>query len=74
MTKLILYSTGCSLCKILANLLDRQGMTYETISDVETMLALGFQSVPQLSVDGKILCAREAIIWANQQNNKEGSV
>lgn len=74
MSKLTLYSTGCPQCKILTALLDKRGLAYETITDVDEMIKLGFQSVPQLSVDGNTMGAREAILWANQQNNKEGSV
>lgn len=34
----ILYSTGCPRCKILKSKLDKKGITYSVVDDVDKML------------------------------------
>lgn len=59
--KAILYSTGCPRCKTLKTLLDKDGVKYEVISDVDYMTSLGIESVPVLEYEGKRYSFIEAI-------------
>ena len=61
----ILYSTGCPRCAILEKKMEGAGVAYEKCTSVEEMLAMGIQSVPVLSVDGKLLNFSAANAWLN---------
>ena len=68
---LIVYSTGCPRCKILAMTMDKKGVPYEVNNDIATMEQLGIMSVPVLSVDGKLLPYDEAIKWVNSYQEEQ---
>lgn len=61
--KLVLYSTGCPMCKVLKTKLAATNLPYTEINDQEEMIAKGFKSVPVLEVDGKPLTFKEAVDW-----------
>lgn len=61
--KIILYTTHCPMCKALKMKLDEQSITYTCVDNVEEMLKLGIRNAPVLSVDGKLLNYREALLW-----------
>ena len=63
----ILYEHGCPNCRVLKMKLDKSGIEYETVNDVEVMKAKGFQSAPKLEVDGKVLDFKEAVDWLKEQ-------
>jgi len=49
---MILYSTGCPLCKTLEMKMNQAGVSYILVTDVDQMEKLGFQSVPVLYAKG----------------------
>ena len=65
----VLYSTGCPRCKILKSKLDKKGITYSVVDDVDKMLSMGMVVVPVLEVDGVRMNFKEAINWIN--NDKQ---
>lgn len=65
----VLYSTGCPRCKILKSKLDKKGITYSVVDDVDKMLSMGMVVVPVLEVDGVRMSFKEAINWIN--NDKQ---
>lgn len=65
----VLYSTGCPRCKILKSKLDKKGITYSVVNDVDKMLNMGMVVVPVLEVDGVRMSFKEAINWIN--NDKQ---
>lgn len=65
----VLYSTGCPRCKILKSKLDKKGITYSVVDDVDKMLSMGMVVVPILEVDGVRMSFKEAINWIN--NDKQ---
>ena len=67
MGKVILYEHGCPRCKVLKMKLDKKGIEYETISDVEVMKEKGFNEAPKLDVDGEIMGFKEAVDWLKGQ-------
>lgn len=62
-----MYSTGCPRCKVLKAKLDKKGIDYEEINDIEEMTRLGMKSAPALSVDGELLDFKKANDWVNAQ-------
>ena len=58
---MILYSTGCPLCKTLETRMNQAGVSYTKITDEDEMINLGLQSVPAILKDGKILNFSEAM-------------
>lgn len=66
MISVILYSTGCPKCSILKKKLDEKNIPYDTVSDVDYMVALGIEQVPVLSVNGDIMEFAQAIKWVNE--------
>lgn len=65
--KVILYEHGCPNCKVLKMKLDKKGIQYEDITDVEVMKAKGFTEAPKLEVNGVIMNLKEAINWVKEQ-------
>ena len=63
----ILYEHGCPKCKVLKIKLDKSGIPYEDVTDVEVMKAKGFKEAPKLEVDGVVMDFKEAIKWIGEQ-------
>lgn len=66
-TKVILYEHGCPRCKILKMKMDQKGVEYETVNDVEAMVAKGFTEAPKLEVNGEVMDFKEAVDWLKGQ-------
>ena len=64
------YSTDCPRCKVLKQRLDSEHLPYTIVRDVQTMQALGIQSVPVLEVAGKMYSFSEAISNMKQIKSK----
>lgn len=68
MGKVILYEHGCPKCKVLKMKLDKQGIVYETVNDIEVMKAKGFNEAPKLEIVGEtVMNFTEAVEWIKQQ-------
>lgn len=65
--ELILYSTHCPRCEVLAKKLQQKGLKYKEINDIDEMLALGIQNAPALGTEVGILDFSSAIKWINAQ-------
>jgi glutaredoxin len=63
--ELIMYTTGCPKCKVLASKLNAKGVEYETCTDTSVMESKGIETLPVLSVDGKLLEFSDAVKWVN---------
>ena len=63
---IILYSTGSPKCKILKKKLEDKNIDYVENDDIETMISLGIEQVPVLSVDNKLFQFAEAVKWVNE--------
>ena len=63
--ELILYSTGCPKCTVLAKKLDNKGLPYTVNSDIGEMLSMGIRNAPVLSVDGRLMEFVAASRWIN---------
>lgn len=67
MMNVVLYSTHCPKCKVLALKLKQKSINYEEINDVEVMKSKGFVSAPKLEVDGVVYDFKEAVEWIGAQ-------
>ena len=67
MQEIILYSTGCPMCRVLKTKLTSKGIAFSENNSIEDMLALGIETVPVLSVDGDLMLFKEANDWVNEQ-------
>ena len=67
--KVVMYSTGCPKCRVLAKKMAATGIQYETNSSVEDMQALGISVLPVLSVDGVLMDFSKAYQWINGKEN-----
>ena len=65
--EIILYSTHCPRCTVLEAKLKQKNIEYQEINNIDEMLKLGIQAVPQLKVDGKLMDFSEAIKWVNMR-------
>ena len=63
MEKIIMYSSGCPRCQTLKKKLDEAGIEYETFTDIQKMLDMGFVDVPVLEVNGERMQFTEAVKW-----------
>lgn len=62
------YTTGCPKCRVLKDKLDFKGIQYETVQDVNEMIAKGMKSAPALEIDGELLDFPSAIKWLNERD------
>ena len=67
MPEIILYSTGCPMCRVLKTKLNAKGIAFTENNSIDDMLALGIETVPVLSVDGELKLFKEANDWVNEQ-------
>lgn len=67
----VLYSTGCPVCKMLENRLNEKHIPYRKCTDADAMRALGIHNVPQLAVDGELFNAQDAIRWINWRSEED---
>ena len=58
--KIIVYGTGCPQCKVMENILNKAGVSYEKETDVAKMISMGFKQMPMVSVNGQIYTYQEA--------------
>ena len=69
---MLLYTTGCSKCKILESKLNEKEIKYEVCEDKELMKSKGFRSVPVLELDdGTILTYGKAVKYVNHYGEEE---
>ena len=64
--KITLYSTGCPQCKVLKRKLDELKLTYDTVSDPQAIIDMGFQSAPVLEVDGQRYNFVQGLKWVKE--------
>lgn len=64
---IILYSTGCPLCKVLKSKLDEKGIAYEENNSIDEMQALGITQVPMLKVNEELYAFKQAVDWVNNK-------
>lgn len=63
----ILYSTGCSRCKILKMKLIQKGIAFSEITDENEIVSAGVAEIPSMMVDGAMLGFMDAVNWVNAQ-------
>ena len=69
---MLLYTTGCSKCKILESKLNDKNIEYNVCEDKEVMKSKGFRSVPVLELDdGTILTYGKAVKYVNHYGEEE---
>ena len=67
-----LYSNvGCPKCEFLKSKMDSLGLDYESTINVEEARKLGFQTVPLLEVDDKVMTFPEAVKWLNNVGKED---
>lgn len=64
--KVVLYTTHCPRCEVLASKLSSAAISYEVVEDTEVMLSKGIMSAPMLEVDGSMLEFKQAVDWVNK--------
>ena len=63
-----LYSSPtCPICKMLKMELDKKGLEYSYVNDVDTLLRLGITHPPVLEVNGVRMQAPQARNWIKEQ-------
>jgi len=65
--EIILFSTGCPLCKGLEKALKYKNIEYILCNDINTMKELGIKQVPQLMVDDQLMKNPQALKWVLSQ-------
>lgn len=64
--EVILFSTHCPRCEILAKKLNDNNIKFSENNDIDAMLAMGLTTAPALKVDDKIMGYLDAIKWLNK--------
>ena len=68
--KVILYTTHCPRCKVLAMKLDQARIKYTECEDVRVMLSKGLTQAPGLGVGDMLMDFAAAIKWINERGNQ----
>ena len=63
-----LYSIGCPKCNILEKKLNAAGIAYLKVDDRDAIIKRGFDLMPVLEVDDKIMGFKEAVDWVNERS------
>lgn len=61
--EIILFSTGCPLCKGLEKALAAKNIQYVLCNDKDLMIKQGIRQVPQLMVNGELMKTQQALKW-----------
>ena len=65
---IILYElNGCYKCKMLKTQLDKKGIQYQNVSDIELMKARGFLEAPKLEINGVVMSFADAMKWVGER-------
>lgn len=68
MKNIVLYTTtNCPQCVVLKQLLDNKNILYKESHDVSFLKENHILSVPQLSLDGKLMNMKEAMKWLQEE-------
>jgi glutaredoxin len=62
----------CPKCKVVAMKMDKKGIKYDVVTDVNYMMSIGIHTIPTLEVDGvRYTDVKACNDWVNSQ---EGAV
>ena len=65
--KVTLYTTQCPKCMVLEKKLTAKNIEYSTVEDVNLMISKGFDTMPMLEIDDKVMDFKAANTWINEQ-------
>lgn len=67
--EVILYkSATCPQCKVAKMKLEKKGIPFTEVMDMETITARGVEGIPTLEVDGELIYPMSAVNkWINEQ-------
>lgn len=64
--KIVMYTTHCPQCNVLAKKMTQKNIQYIEIDDIEVMRNLGIMTAPMLSIDdGAPMNFKDSINWIN---------
>lgn len=64
-----IYSTGCPRCNVLKTKLAQANINFDVSDNIDYLIEKGYQSVPILDVDGKLMDFGAAIKWIRDNEN-----
>lgn len=67
MDNFILYSSGCPKCEVLKQKMIEKNIDFTECTDIETMLSLGIEQVPVLSINGELYEFAAAVRQINER-------
>ena len=77
MTITLYKSLTCPQCKVIQSKLDKKGLKYEMVTDVDYMTSIGVKSIPQLHIEDseaviKLIKLKDINDWVNAQEDQNG--
>ena len=77
MTITLYKSLTCPQCKVIQSKLDKKGIKYEMVTDVDYMTSIGVKSIPQLHIEDseavtKLVKLKDINDWVNAQEDQNG--
>ena len=55
------------MCKAVEMMLDKKGIEYDSVMDMDKMVSSGVTCTPTLDVDGKRYIKKECLDWVREQ-------
>lgn len=74
MDEIILYTINCPICNRIKQMLNDKHIVYTLCTDETQMVQLGIETLPVLSVNGKLLQAKAAMEYINTRSNDNGTI
>ena len=72
MENIVIYTTAtCPRCKVLKQKMKQKNIEYTEINDIQTVIEMGYQTVPVIKINDKILTFSEANKWINEQEGNK---
>lgn len=77
MTITLYKSLTCPQCKVIQAKLDKKGIPYNMITDMDVMAAAGVKSIPQIHIEDsdavtKLIKLKDINDWVNAQEDRNG--
>lgn len=60
------YTIHCPKCDVLEKKLNNKKVEYNLITDIGLMQQKGFDTMPILEIDGKVMPFSDAVKWVNE--------
>ena len=67
MNVVLYHQHGCGMCRAIEMMLNKKGIEYESVTDIDEMMRRGVTSTPTMDVDGERFVKAQCRDWIVRQ-------